>query len=218
MTTTSFSPTHWNTSDSVWRTVLRMRMTLYKRQFTGGRAVIKVVAALFGVLGAALLCLQASGTSAGSSELVSGTTSLALSAIGVMWILMPIMSGLSDDNLHPRQFQLLPLEPVRLARALFSTSLVGMTVPITALAAAAIPIYAATHHPAALPLAIIAWPATVLLIVGTSRVAMLAMSQLLRSRRSRELGLLVFGTFFGGLYLLQFPLQSRLGTVVDGDV
>lgn len=61
MTTTSFSPTHWNTSDSVWRTVLRMRMTLYKRQFTGGRAVIKVVAALFGVLGAALLCLQASG-------------------------------------------------------------------------------------------------------------------------------------------------------------
>lgn len=110
------------------------------------------------------------------------------------------------------------LEPVRLARALFSTSLVGMTVPITALAAAAIPIYAATHHPAALPLAIIAWPATVLLIVGTSRVAMLAMSQLLRSRRSRELGLLAFGTFFGGLYLLQFPLQSRLGTVVDGDV
>ncbi|MCL8018238.1 hypothetical protein, partial [Streptomyces sp. AS02] len=69
-----------------------------------------------------------------------------------------------------------------------------MTVPITALAAAAIPIYAATHHPAALPLAIIAWPATVLLIVGTSRVAMLAMSQLLRSRRSRELGLLAFGT------------------------
>lgn len=38
---------------------------------------------------------------------------------------------------------------------------------------------------------------------------MLAMSQLLRSRRSRELGLLAFGTFFGGLYLLQFPLQSR---------
>ena len=218
MTTTSFSPTHWNPSVSVWRTVLRMRMTLYKRQFTGGRAVIKVIAALFGVLGAALLCLRASGKNGVSPDLVSGTTSLALSAIGVMWILMPIMSGLSDDNLHPRHFQLLPLEPVRLARALFSTSLVGMTVPITALAAAAIPIYAATHHPAALPLAIIAWPATVLLIVGTSRVAMLAMSQLLRSRRSRELGLLAFGTFFGGLYLLQFPLQSRLGTVVDGDV
>nr|WP_322002789.1 ABC transporter permease [Rhodococcus qingshengii] len=195
-----------------------MRMTLYKRQFTGGRAVIKVIAALFGVLGVALLCLRASGKNGVSPDLVSGTTSLALSAIGVMWILMPIMSGLSDDNLHPRHFQLLPLEPVRLARALFSTSLVGMTVPITALAAAAIPIYAATHHPAALPLAIIAWPATVLLIVGTSRVAMLAMSQLLRSRRSRELGLLAFGTFFGGLYLLQFPLQSRLGTVVDGDV
>lgn len=211
-------PTTRSAPTSLWRTVLRMRVTLYKRQFTGGRAVIKVVAALFGVLGAALLCLQATGTSVSSSELVSGTTSLALSAIGVMWILMPIMSGLSDDNLHPRHFQLLPLEPVRLARALFSTSLVGMTVPITALAAAAIPIYAATHHAAALPLAIVAWPTTVLLIVGTSRVAMLAMSQLLRSRRSRELGLLAFSTFFGGLYLLQFPLQSRLGTVVDGDV
>ncbi|MHD0301007.1 ABC transporter permease, partial [Rhodococcus qingshengii] len=135
MTTTSFSPTRWNPSVSVWRTVLRMRMTLYKRQFTGGRAVIKVIAALFGVLGAALLCLRASGKNGVSPDLVSGTTSLALSAIAVMWILMPIMSGLSDDNLHPRHFQLLPLEPVRLARALFSTSLVGMTVPITALAA-----------------------------------------------------------------------------------
>ncbi|MHD0301008.1 ABC transporter permease, partial [Rhodococcus qingshengii] len=128
-------PTTCSARTSLWRTVLRMRVTLYKRQFTGGRAVIKVVAALFGVLGAALLCLQAAGTSVNSSELVGGTTSLALSTIGVMWILMPIMSGLSDDNLHPRQFQLLPLEPVRLARALFSTSLVGMTVPITALAA-----------------------------------------------------------------------------------
>lgn len=81
MTTTSFSPTHWNPSVSVWRTVLRMRMTLYKRQFTGGRAVIKVIAALFGVLGAALLCLRASGKNGVSPDLVSGTTSLALSAI-----------------------------------------------------------------------------------------------------------------------------------------
>ncbi len=56
MTTTSFSPTHWNPSVSVWRTVLRMRMTLYKRQFTGGRAVIKVIAALFGGSGGQRYC------------------------------------------------------------------------------------------------------------------------------------------------------------------
>ncbi|MGL4304518.1 MAG: ABC transporter permease [Mycobacteriaceae bacterium] len=203
---------------SLWRTVLAMRVTLYKRQFSGGTAVVKVLAGLLGLIASLGLCLQAALPIEGSQALIGGRTALVLASVGLMWALMPVLSGISENSLQPRHFQLLSVNPQKLATALLSTSMLGIVVPVTVVASAVIPIYALMHQPSALIFAVIAWPATVLLFVLTARVLMLLMSQLLKSRRSRELALLVFSAVFASLYLLQYPLTSSMSRVVDGEV
>ncbi len=202
---------------SVGRTVLQMRITLYRRQFSGGRAAVKIVFGLLGLILAVLACVMAAQGDA-SPVLVGGTASLGLTLLGLSWVLFPVLSGISDDNIQPRHFQLLSVEPRGLARALLSTSAFGIVVPLTTIAAASIPIYALSRSIAAFPLALVAWPATVVLFVSLSRVMTLAMSQLLKSRRSRELALLAFSAIFGGLYFLQFPITQNFGRVLSGEV
>ena len=202
---------------SVGRTVLQMRITLYRRQFKGGQAVIKSVFGLLGLAFAVLVCVMSARTGA-SQVLVGGTASLALTLTGLGWVLFPVLSGISDDNIQPRHFQLLSVDPARLARALLTTSVVGIVVPLTIVVTASIPIYAVSRSVAALPLALVAWPATVVFFVTLSRVVTLAMSQLLKSRRSREFALLAFGAIFGGLYFLQFPITQNLDRVLSGEV
>ncbi|CCQ14026.1 putative membrane protein [Rhodococcus sp. AW25M09] len=202
---------------SVERTVLQMRITLYRRQFTGGRAVVKTVFGLLGLVFAVLACVLAARSDA-SQVLVGGTASLGLTLAGLSWVLFPVLSGISDDNIQPRHFQLLSVDPSRLARALLTSSAFGIVVPLTTIASACIPIYALSRSVTALPLALVAWPATLVFFVTLSRVVTLAMSQLLKSRRSRELALLVFSAVFGGLYFLQFPITQNFGRVLSGDV
>ncbi len=202
---------------SVGRTVLQMRITLYRRQFKGGQAVVKTVFGLLGLALAVLACVMAARTDA-SQVLVGGTASLGLTLTGLSWVLFPVLSGISDDNIQPRHFQLLSVDPARLARALLTTSVIGMVVPLTIVATASIPIYALSRSIAAVPLALVAWPATVVFSVTLSRVVTLAMSQLLKSRRSREFALLAFGAVFGGLYFLQFPITQNLDRVLSGEV
>nr|WP_314143666.1 ABC transporter permease [uncultured Rhodococcus sp.] len=202
---------------SLGRTVLQMRITLYRRQFKGGQAVVKTVFGVLGLVFAVVACVL-SARSEASQVLVGGTASLGLTLIGLSWVLFPVLSGISDDNIQPRHFQMLSVEPARLARALLTTSAYGMVVPLTAIATAAIPIYAVSRSLATLPLALVAWPATVVLFVTLSRVVTVAMSQLLKSRRSREFALLAFGAVFGGLYFLQFPITQNFSRVVSGEV
>ena len=59
---------------SVGRTVLQMRITLYRRQFKGGQAVVKTVFGLLGLALAVLACVMAARTDA-SQVLVGGTAS-----------------------------------------------------------------------------------------------------------------------------------------------
>ncbi|MDZ7930901.1 MAG: ABC transporter permease [Rhodococcus sp. (in: high G+C Gram-positive bacteria)] len=202
---------------SLGRTALQMRITLYRRQFKGGQAVVKTVFGVLGLVFAVVACVL-SARSEASQVLVGGTASLGLTLIGLSWVLFPVLSGISDDNIQPRHFQMLSVEPARLARALLTTSAYGMVVPLTAIATAAIPIYAVSRSLATLPLALVAWPATVVLFVTLSRVVTVAMSQLLKSRRSREFALLAFGAVFGSLYFLQFPLTQNFSRVLSGDV
>ncbi|MGB6274096.1 MAG: ABC transporter permease [Rhodococcus sp. (in: high G+C Gram-positive bacteria)] len=202
---------------SLGRTALQMRITLYRRQFKGGQAVVKTVVGVLGLVFAVVACVL-SARSEASQVLVGGTASLGLTLIGLSWVLLPVLSGISDDNIQPRHFQMLSVEPARLARALLTTSAYGMVVPLTAIATAAIPIYAVSRSLATLPLALVAWPATVVLFVTLSRVVTVAMSQLLKSRRSREFALLAFGAVFGSLYFLQFPLTQNFSRVLSGEV
>ncbi|AJW41556.1 integral membrane transport protein [Rhodococcus sp. B7740] len=202
---------------SLGRTVLQMRITLYRRQFKGGQAVVKTVFGVLGLVVAVVACVLSARNGA-SQVLVGGTASLGLTLMGLSWVLFPVLSGISDDNIQPRHFQMLSVEPARLARALLTTSGVGMVVPLTVIATASIPIYAVSRSLAALPLALVAWPATVVLFVTLSRVVTVAMSQLLKSRRSREFALLAFGAVFGGLYFLQFPITQNFSRVLSGDV
>ncbi|MFC7755940.1 ABC transporter permease [Tsukamurella soli] len=200
-----------------------MHWALYKRRATGGRRAANVIAAIMGLVAAVGLCSVAVGDDralgAGPGHaIVGGWLALAVSGLGVAWLIFPVLSGFSDDTLHPRHFQLLPVRPGPLARGLFAASLLGLTVPVTAAMCFAVVPYAAVHAPAALPIAIVAWPLTVLLVVSVSRIAALGLSQLLQSRRSRELAFLLFGGLAALVYVGQSLVSQSLGTVLTNHV
>nr|WP_296767454.1 hypothetical protein [Rhodococcus sp. (in: high G+C Gram-positive bacteria)] len=157
--------------DSLFRTLLSMRVTLYKRRFRGGRAVVNTVFGALGLVYGITLCARAA-----SGEGNPGIMAMSLVGIGIAWLIGPVLSGISDDNLHPRQFTLLPIDPRRLARGLLFSSAIGMTVPVTAVAVAVLPVHAAAQSLAAVPIALVAWPATVVLVVAAARVAALTMA------------------------------------------
>ncbi|MFI8566319.1 hypothetical protein ACIGGF_07125 [Rhodococcus sp. NPDC078407] len=67
---------------SLGRTVLQMRTTLYRRQFQGGQAAVKVLFGALGLVFAVVACVL-SARSGASQVLVGGTASLGLTLLGL---------------------------------------------------------------------------------------------------------------------------------------
>lgn len=193
-----------------------MQWTLYKRRSTGGRLVANILLGVLGFFAATGLVIGAVAAGLEKSSSAGGFIGVSLVGIGVMWAYLPALSGFSDNTLQPRQFTLLPLRAEPLARALFLASLIGIPVPLTALAVLSIVGYAAARAPVTLVLAVPAAVLTLVLIVALSRVISLALSQAARTRRAREAALLLFVAGFCALYAGQFLLNGAIAAAGDG--
>ncbi|WP_238219144.1 ABC transporter permease [Tsukamurella pulmonis] len=196
------------------RVVASMQWTLYKRRSTGGRLAVTIVLGILGTLAALGLVLGAVAAGLERSSSAAAYIAATLVGIGVLWAYLPALSGFSDNTLQPRQFTLLPLQR-ELARALFLASLIGVPVPLTALAFLSVIGYAAARAPLTLVLAAPAALLTVVLVVALSRVISLTLSQAVRTRRGREAALLLFVAGFCVLYAGQFLLNKLLATAGD---
>jgi ABC-2 type transport system permease protein len=145
------------------------------------------LAALAGGLGGGLIM----GVVSRATENVIGPFAvLVFTAVGFAWIVVPVVIASLDDSLEARTFELLPLNPTRLARGLLAAGLVGPGTVATVLGLGYGSILAFASLATAVPIAIVALTA-VLLCVLTARWATTRLSDLLRQRRGQEVAVLV---------------------------
>lgn len=120
-------------------------------------------------------------------------------------VLLPLLTFGSDDLLDPTRLALLPLSGRQLVTVLGAGGLVGVAPVATAIAALGL-LPATGRGAASYVVALLAVVLQLLLCVGLSRACAAALSGLLRSRRGRDLGvvlaaLLIIGIQAGNLLL-----------------
>ncbi|HEX5542585.1 MAG TPA: hypothetical protein VFX60_13675 [Micromonospora sp.] len=137
--------------------LIRMKLILLVRSFTGTKAATVGTGALLGLAGAlGLLWLVSRDGVAAGDVLALGLTSWALG-----WLGGPLAGG-GDAAIRREHFALLPIPTRRLVVGLLGAALVGVGPAVTLVAFAALVWYAAGLGPAA---ALVAVPAVLLLLI-----------------------------------------------------
>jgi len=170
---------------------LKLRM-LRNRLSTGGFlsgigfAVIWLAAIAGGLGGGLILGV----ISRASTELIGPFTVIAFGAVGLAWIIVPVVIASLDDSLEARTFELLPFTAPQLGRGLIAAGLVGPGTVATVLGLGYGSLLAFGTATTAVPVAIAALTA-VLLSVVSARWATTRLSDLLRRRRGQEVAVLI---------------------------
>lgn len=136
------------------------------------------------LVGAALLYLRDDRQTAAALAVVLAT------AIALGWVVLPIAAFGTDETLDVARLALLPLRRGTLLAGLLTASLVGVAPLLTALLLG-LAVVTVTTSPTAVPAALVAYVLLVPMCLGLGRFVTSALSQLLRSRRGRDLAVLV---------------------------
>jgi ABC-2 type transport system permease protein len=209
----------------VARVLLRLRLRLLANSLQLGaqQASSFVLGTLFGLVGGliAMALLIAASTDDGWHDAVV----VFLAVAWVAWIVVPAVSFSSDSTLDPRRFATLPLRHRELVPGLLLAALVGIGPVATLLAASGIAIGAGrltgdvATGVAAFAIVVVA----VLACVAWSRALLAVASDLLTSRRGREIAgiiaMVAFGAIVFGPQLMTGiafrPDQGQLTFVAD---
>lgn len=175
-------------------TAARLRLALLRGSLHDGPGAARrrLGLALGGGLGL-VLALVAFAALSGLRGRGSGGQDLAtvlFTGLLVGWVVLPVLTFASDDLLDPARLALLPLTRRQLLTVMGVGALIG--VPAVATTVAALGLLPATAH--GLAAALVALVSVVLLLalcVTTSRAVAAALSGLLRSRRGRDLGVVL---------------------------
>ena len=115
---------------------------------------------------------------------------LVLSLVGLGWLVIPVVAAALDETVVPRRLELLPLTRRRLAAGLLAAAALGPGTVITVLAAVGAMIWS-SHGPvsiipiAACGLLFVVW------CLASSRLVTTFLTDLLRSRRGRDVAVLM---------------------------
>ena len=171
------------------RLKLRMlRNRLATGGFLSGIGFLAIwLAALAGGLGGGLIMGVISRATEG---VIAPFTVLVFTAVGLAWVVVPVVIASLDDSLEARTFELLPLNPAQLARGLLAAGLAGPGTVATVLGLGYGSLLAFGSVTTAVPVAVVALTG-VLLCVVTARWATTRLSDLLRRRRGQEVAVLV---------------------------
>lgn len=120
---------------------------------------------------------------------------LVFTVVALGWVLGPVVAASIEDSLDPRKFESLPLGRTQLALGLAAAGLIGPGGLATALLVIGGSIVGYAGLTSAVPIAVTA-VVMVLLAVMTARWLITLLSDLLRSRRTREIAALVVGITF----------------------
>jgi ABC-2 type transport system permease protein len=185
-----------------WR-ILRHSLRGKHAAFTGGGALVGLLAALATILVAV-------------ADLDRGGDVLAAVYLlwTVGWLFAPVFSGGGDETLRPEHFALLPLRPRQLATGLLGAAFVGVPAVVTFLAFTGLVLYA--DGAAAVAVAIVVVALQLVFVVLLSRVVLAGLGAVLRSRRGRDLGVLLAALVGLSGWGLQAALDTVGPALVDG--
>ena len=179
----------------------------------GGARIAGLIIALIGALtvmplGFGLLAFQHGRPGAADTAVV------AFTVFAAGWLVLPIAMFGADETLDPARLALLPLRPAALARGLLAAALTGIG-PAFTLVILLGAVVAVASGPGSALVGLVAAVVELGLCVTGSRALVTALSGVLRSRRGRDLGVLLGGlvviAFFGANLAFQRSLEG-----VDG--
>jgi ABC-2 type transport system permease protein len=184
--------------------LIRMRWRVLRHSLRGRDAVLTVLGLVVGLCAAALTLVVAA---APFDDPRLGADVLAavylLWTIG--WLFAPVLSGGGDETLRPEHFALLPVPPRRLAGGLLGAAFVGVPAIVTGVATLGLLLHADGAH---LLVAVAAVPLQLVFVVLLSRVVMAGLGAVLRTRRGRDLGILLTAVVGMSGFLVQALVRA----------
>lgn len=139
-----------------------------------------------------------------------GTYSIWVAAIGtVAWATLPVIFFPVDESLDPAKFSTLPLAPAQLIRGLAGAALVTppILVPVILFSLN----FIVFPGVATLPYVLIAYPMSILMVAIGGQAFTSAFSIMVKSRRGRDLVMLVVIAMMLSVYLLQGVIARTVG-------
>ena len=193
--------------------LIRMRWRVLRHSLRGKQAGLTVVGLLAGLVAAGVTLLAAVSD---FDEPGVGTDVLA--AVYLMWtvgwVFAPVLTSGGDETLRAEHFALLPLSPRQLAAGLLGAAFVGVPAVVTAVAFLGLVLHAGGPHTL---VALVALPLQLIFVVLLSRVTIAALGAALRSRRGRDLGILLTALVGMSGFLVQLLVRAFGPALVSGD-
>lgn len=118
---------------------------------------------------------------AGSGSIDQSWLTVAVSIFGLTWLLGPLLLPGSVPILNPEWFRTLPRKPVRIAREMTASEVIGVGPVITVTALSSLVVIAVPHGVAALAVAVVAMLAQAFFLLWLGRCAAAAVARLLRT-------------------------------------
>jgi ABC-2 type transport system permease protein len=146
--------------------------------------------------------IRASGLDAGASRATAslGNIVVTTTALFAIWVFGPLLVGGVDESLDPTRLALLPLTPREMRRGLVVGSLIG-TLPIGTVVALSGAIIGQPASPVAMISALGIAVTLLLLCLGASRALAVALAYASRSRRGKDLAMLLASLGAAALFL-----------------
>ena len=193
--------------------LIRMRWRMLRHSLRGRQAVLTVLGFVAGLLAAGATVAVAA---ADFDHPGVGTDVLAAVYLlwTVGWLFAPILAGGGDETLRPEHFALLPVTPRQLAGGLLGAAFVGVPAIVTALAFCGLVVHASGVR---VLVAVVAVPLQLGFVVLLSRVLAAALWAVLRSRRGRDLGILLTAVAGMSGFLVQAVVRALGPGLVSGD-
>jgi len=141
-----------------------------------------------------------------------GAANLAVMVFAVFavgWLVLPMVTFGADETLDPARLMLLPLRPATLARGLMAAALTGIG-PVVTFVILIGAVVAASSGTWAVLAGIVAVAIELGICVAGSRALVTATSGLLRSRRGRDLGVLVGAALTLAIFGMNLAFQHAL--------
>lgn len=190
--------------------LIRMRWRVLAHSMRGRQAALTVIGSLVGLVAAAVT-IGVAAASFADQDVRTDFVAVIYLMWTFGWLVAPILSGGGDETLRPEHFALLPLTPRQLAAGLLGASFVGVPAIITGIAFCGLLVLADGAHLAA---AVVAVPLQLVFVVLLSRVTIAALGAALRSRRGRDLGVLLAAAVGMSGFLVQLLVRT-LGPVIE---
>jgi ABC-2 type transport system permease protein len=194
---------------------VRLKLTLIRNGFRGGwqRRVGLIVGALtalpLALMGFAVLATVRPASSSARQLVVLGCTSLFVS-----WIGLPVLGFGADETLDPSRLAVLPLRRRQLMTGLLAASFIGVA-PLATLLGLTGAVVGFTTSPLSLVLVSLCVMIEVLLCVTACRATVTALSRMLRSRRGRDVSVLIVALVALLPQLLRLAIPGDIGAELD---